>query len=709
MNINTNIKKTISIALCLSMTTVAMSGQVIPTTVGAEEEFTIINPVENALKGAGYVDVDWSDVTGVTQYKLYVDGELKATTTESKAEFYTTEVKMYTAYVTAVKEDGSTVSTDTVSFGVSKKGLAGNDVMARYLDPKAMQVSWYYNWGTSAFTHSTFEEIEFVPMIWGTGNDGMISTIAERGDKYLLAYNEPDMGSSGGGSNTSVEVVLQHWPNFLGYDFHLGGPAPAFSPSWDNGTWAQEFYNSIDLDDIDFMPFHCYYGQYGGEAAAKTFLEDVVDKNYETYHKPIWITEFAPSGWGYSNEYGRQQCYDFMRAVIKGLDERSYVERYSWFSFDTTDESNGAAALWTNSTGELTELGELYVSLGNPEGYSLSDDSDKEPDPYSIAVSEKKELLPDYVSIGEDSYEDYTKTSGVSISASSELGNNNAEAAIDESIGTRWESTQGHDPEYLTIDFGQIRNIKQVDIIWEAAQARNYTVQVSDNGTDFTDVALYKNGVSVGYRYDSIVFNEMVSGRYIRILGTARNLTYGYSIYDMAVYGSEKKEEKIPVQVLGFQYNTDLNGFRIVYSVEGEVDGLSTVEIGNIFAYDKDNNLTLEDLTIDSSNNNVRQYTATSNGLSPTKYSQSSTADDYIMTFIKNGTTEEAYSRKYIVRPYIKLSDGTVVYGDAKSFSIYDIADELYTTKSMFTSEKHNYLYTNILKVVNPDYETIAY
>lgn len=139
----------------------------------------------------------------------------------------------------------------------------------------------------------------------------------------------------------------------MGYNFHLGSPAPALSPSWgiDNNTggkWFRTFMNGIDHSTIDFIPLHCYYGTYGGVEAANTFLTDVVDKTYEMYHKPIWITEFAPSGWGYSNSYGRKQCKEFLEAVLKGLDERSYVERYSWFSFDTTDETNGAAALWTN-------------------------------------------------------------------------------------------------------------------------------------------------------------------------------------------------------------------------------------------------------------------------------------------------------------------------------------------------------------------------
>lgn len=49
--------------------------------------------------------------------------------------------------------------------------------------------------------------------------------------------------------------------------------------------------DSIDTDTIDFIPL-----KYAGEDAAKTFLAEVVDKTYEMYGKPIWITEFAVSG-----------------------------------------------------------------------------------------------------------------------------------------------------------------------------------------------------------------------------------------------------------------------------------------------------------------------------------------------------------------------------------------------------------------------------
>ena len=175
-------------------------------------------------------------------------------------------------------------------------------------------------------------------------------------------------GNFVGGSNVDVNTAISHWYKFAGKSYHLGAPAPALCPAWDSGTWFRTFMDSdlVDKSTIDFIPLHCYYGTYGGAAGANTFLKEVVDATYNMYHKPIWITEFAVSGWGYSNASNRKQVEAFLKTAIEGLNKRSYVERYSWFSFNTTDNSNGASALWTNSTGKLTDLGNIYVNNGNP-------------------------------------------------------------------------------------------------------------------------------------------------------------------------------------------------------------------------------------------------------------------------------------------------------------------------------------------------------
>lgn len=68
-----------------------------------------------------------------------------------------------------------------------------------------------------------------------------------------------------------------------------------------------------------------------------------------------------------------------MKEIVEGLEERPYVERYSWFPYNINSANeidgaaySGASALFDYETGAITQLGELYASLGNPEGYQLS-------------------------------------------------------------------------------------------------------------------------------------------------------------------------------------------------------------------------------------------------------------------------------------------------------------------------------------------------
>ena len=114
--------------------------------VFADTAFVITSPVNNTMKGAGYMDIKWnpaSDKSGVKNYKVYVDGSLKATTTSTKYEFYTTKVNYHSAWIEAELNNGKKVYTPTVKFGVTKKGLCVNDGMGKNLDPVAMNMGWY--------------------------------------------------------------------------------------------------------------------------------------------------------------------------------------------------------------------------------------------------------------------------------------------------------------------------------------------------------------------------------------------------------------------------------------------------------------------------------------------------------------------------------------------------------------------------------------
>lgn len=541
----TKFKKAVAIVLSLILVLTIMPVASSSAETKAEETFAITSPRNNQLVAAGHFDIEWTPANGSTveEYKLYIDDVVVATTTDTTYEYYTTKVKMFSAYVEAEYTDGSTQKTEEISFAVTKKGLAVNDTMGKYLDPLEMSMGWYYTWGTNPFSYTTYKYAEFVPMKWGAGNeDQVLNAIAQKNYKYLLAYNEPDIDHSGG-SNVSVDTAVNNWSKFIGKSDYLGTPAPALSPTWDSGTWFREFMSRIDQSTVDFIPLHCYYGTYGGVAGAESFLKDVVDKAWEMYHKPIWVTEFAVSGWGYSNEAARKSLEEFMFTVIDGLNEREYVERYSWFSFNTDDENNGASALWTNATGELTDLGMIYAYYGNPEGYVPTPTTELDTG-YKITTSTRNSAYDDTISIQNVVCNNYIKEDGVSVSASSVQGDHSAEKAIDGTLNddSRWESVHGVDPQTFTIDLGSVKNIKQISINWELASAKDYTIEVSTDGNNYSQVASAEGLGDIQRRDDTILFTELTSTRYIKITGTARTTEYGYSIWELAVYGTDDKK-----------------------------------------------------------------------------------------------------------------------------------------------------------------------
>ncbi|MEW1841808.1 discoidin domain-containing protein [Nonomuraea angiospora] len=68
---------------------------------------------------------------------------------------------------------------------------------------------------------------------------------------------------------------------------------------------------------------------------------------------------------------------------------------------------------------------------------------------------------------------------------------------------------------------------------WEAAYARAFQIQTSADGLTWTTV--YATGTGTGGTQTLAVTG---SGRYVRMYGTARGTTYGYSLFEFQVYGT---------------------------------------------------------------------------------------------------------------------------------------------------------------------------
>src|SRR5207248_648543 len=76
--------------------------------------------------------------------------------------------------------------------------------------------------------------------------------------------------------------------------------------------------------------------------------------------------------------------------------------------------------------------------------------------------------------------------------------------------------------------------ISHVKLTWEAAYAKSYTIQTSADGTTWTTIF----STTTGNGGTDDLTGLSGTGRYVRILGTARGTAYGYSLYEMQVYGT---------------------------------------------------------------------------------------------------------------------------------------------------------------------------
>ncbi|MFB6983533.1 discoidin domain-containing protein [Streptomyces scopuliridis] len=103
--------------------------------------------------------------------------------------------------------------------------------------------------------------------------------------------------------------------------------------------------------------------------------------------------------------------------------------------------------------------------------------------------------------------------------------------AVDGSFDTRWASDWS-DPQWIQVDLGRRTAFRHVQLAWEAAYAKGYTLQTSDNGQDWSTLRTVTDG-------DGGIDDHDVAGdaRYVRVNSTVRGTAWGYSLYEFGVYG----------------------------------------------------------------------------------------------------------------------------------------------------------------------------
>ncbi len=181
--------------------------------------------------------------------------------------------------------------------------------------------------------------------------------------------------------------------------------------------------------------------------------------------------------------------------------------------YDLTDSNNGTIDKAT-ATATFTQTGDYAIVATNGEASDMA-----------------------FVSV--KAYADINLALNKPVTVSS---GSNAEKAVDGTIGnnSRWESEWKVDPQTLTVDLQAVYNINKVNVTWEAAGAKEYTVEYSTDGINWNQIASVTNGAA-GQRS----FNDFsVQAQYVRVKGTKRLMeAYGYSIEELEVYGTSKVGE----------------------------------------------------------------------------------------------------------------------------------------------------------------------
>ena len=108
---------------------------------------------------------------------------------------------------------------------------------------------------------------------------------------------------------------------------------------------------------------------------------------------------------------------------------------------------------------------------------------------------------------------------------------NLASAATDGDPGTRWESAYV-DPQWLEVDLGSQTQICGASLLWEAAYASAFQIQVSTDNANWTTV--YSTTTATG---GSESFTFTATARYIRVNATKRATQWGDSIFEFQVFG----------------------------------------------------------------------------------------------------------------------------------------------------------------------------
>ena len=227
----------------------------------------------------------------------------------------------------------TTSAAATTTSSSNKRGAAYNT--ASLISPligDGSRIGWAYNWGQVEDGLSDVDSsLEYVPMLWSNGDDftsgwsDNAETAISNGATNFLAFNEPDNVDQANMDASTAASAFIEYMNPYADSVSLGSPAITNSGTDGEGvSWLKEWVSACDGScKYSFCAAHWY-----SPADSSDFLNYVTEVYEACGNKPVWITEFAPTG------ASDDEISSFLEEVQDALDNNStysFVERYAYF------------------------------------------------------------------------------------------------------------------------------------------------------------------------------------------------------------------------------------------------------------------------------------------------------------------------------------------------------------------------------------------
>jgi Glycosyl hydrolase catalytic core/Ricin-type beta-trefoil lectin domain-like/Concanavalin A-like lectin/glucanases superfamily/Bacterial Ig-like domain (group 2) len=235
-----------------------------------------------------------------------------------------------------------------------KKGTGG------YEDFYTMfKQDWAYNWGTGTGA-SLPASCVFEPMQWGGGTGGLMAnytawhTTAK--PLYLMGFNEPDHTDQ---ANMTAASCVSGWPALVAMNLPLVSTATANS----FGGLINDFFAGTANNGlrVDYTAVHMY------QAPSASGLINNLQAVYNTWGKPVWLTEFSPVDWSATRAWSEQDNYNGLAEFMWRAEDLIWLKRYALFPFTGTPSTNpwdldGHRGDTFTPGNVLTPYGELFAA-----------------------------------------------------------------------------------------------------------------------------------------------------------------------------------------------------------------------------------------------------------------------------------------------------------------------------------------------------------